>query len=163
MNSVKEITDECYRLFELCDELDERIDVYYAKNKLNNSLIELNDEFEKDNFNESVLLEMKSKCEREAISLEFILSKFDKKLRERYLDRVEVAKLFESIDEIIRKESKNGYTNRDLIKDMLCNYALADRLLRNSNHILFSMSEEDKELMCVITKQIDMYRRSQSV
>lgn len=158
MNSVKEIVTECQRLISICDGIEERTDVFCALTGLGYSLSILNKEFMKEHYDEFKITELKNKCERDAIYLEYILSIFNKDLRKRYIDRLEIATLFETIDSIVRKDfKKTHYANKEFINNTLCNYASINKLLHKSQHIIFNLSEDERELIRIIGEQVKAY------
>ena len=155
MHSVREITEECNRLVRLCNEMPDRIDIYYAKAELLKRVEALNSEFSKDSFNEELVARYKTVCNKSAIYMEYVLSRFDTHLRGRYLDRVEVANVFESVDKIIREESSYEFKDEVLLVNLLYKYSIMSELLNRSRDILFSLTEDEREIVNNIKLEVN--------
>lgn len=155
MHSVKEITNECQRLLDICNEITDRVDVHYAKTELLKSVEAMNSEFDKDSFSEELVSEYKTVCNKTAIYTEYVLSRFDAQLRRRYLDRAEVASVFERVDSVIRSESSSNERNADFLVDMLYKYSKMSSLLNESREVLFNLTDDDREVINSIRLDLD--------
>ncbi len=153
LTAVSQIKEECMRILEFADNLPERIDIFYGSKSLKESLERLLSEFNKENYDETNIAELKKVCEADAIKLEYCIMRFNEQYKKRYTDRVQITRLNESV----RARVAEAFSNKETVKmgQLLAVYAKLDELLEESKHICFSLTQEQYKLLDILKEEIE--------
>lgn len=162
-NTVKNIREECAKLLEDANKYDERIDLFYATKALNDVLNKLNEAFTDNNYNEAVVTDLKEQCNREAITLERILSRVEPSYKVRYTQRKCLQEVYTGITNVInlvKMKIKNiDSVNAGLLEryrkelgNLLVDRHDIQNIYISSKYIDFEYScEEDALVQCIKT------------
>jgi hypothetical protein len=149
-NSVKAITEKCNEMFKDAEEYG-TISLHTAMANVKDALKSLNEEFEKERYDEKKLNLLKQAVDRNAIILEYHLQTVCSKYRDIYLQRVAV----EQFSQQVIAKSKAISLDR-VEKDIVLWSSYARSMLgikRKSLKLIFDLSEDEVKLMEEIKKE----------
>ena len=150
-DSVQTLISRCNKMFEDAKEYD-LVSLHNCSKEVQSAIDVLQEEFNKDSYDEHHIELLKQAVERNAIILEYYLQAVCSKYKNVYLERVYVE---QTCQEVIGR-SKFEAINGD--KDNIVRWASYARsmlkLKRKSLHLNFELTKEEKELLEEIVKEM---------
>lgn len=154
-DSVNEVREECEKLLKEADAVAERIDKLYCCKALRKSLDEMLAGYSDEEYEEKRMRELKCQCEKDAITLECILGTSNIKLDNRYRERLRIAQKYTQMRSLIADLRRKNETRA--LASLLADCEPLSKLMLQTMHINFELTDEEKELFDVINSHIQKY------